>query len=551
MPLSASARSTASRLRRNGMSETDIQLYLVKKGFIRAADLEEKQKKPDPPCKAAIKSTIIHTSKPNDSAASDEGLDMTNPKALQDYCLKLILKGNTEQADLLLKYLDKTKSLVQERVEQKFTYLRPGFLNPQQILIINAVQSEMLVAVEGDRQTGKTTAIWFGVNEDCITRKTEWHYICSNGANAVSLHEKVYNDKNTSSLRALTSVHTAKMTTFMNGSFFKVHNTTVNDVKGCTGNLWIDEVDQVIKDNPEVIAAAVALIRSDSNLRIVFSMNKGSGAYVLLLDALKQFTDRVKFIPLEKQHSPQIEAAGNDALIDALMSATMGKSYADQQLRNIHNASGDQFDPVSIADAFNNYNTFLSYQMPDSVYRYLAIDPSGTGHPWGWFVIAANRDRSVLWEIESGEIQMGTMNASHEQWTPDRILQFLIHKFKEHGCVKAVIESNSGGNGIMLQFKNRGLPCICQNFGADTDVNARSAYLTIARELLDSRSLVFKNDTLRNELLIYNPKEAATAKEKGDVADAFLHAIWAAVDGVQYFKKKEKEQRGAVVAHVQ
>jgi hypothetical protein len=56
------------------MSETDIQLYLVKKGFIRAADLEEKQKKPDPPCKAAIKSTIIPASKPNDLSIESEGM---------------------------------------------------------------------------------------------------------------------------------------------------------------------------------------------------------------------------------------------------------------------------------------------------------------------------------------------------------------------------------------------------------------------------------------------------------------------------------------------
>jgi hypothetical protein len=138
---------------------------------------------------------------------------------------------------------------------------------------------------------------------------------------------------------------------------------------------------------------------------------------------------------------------------------------------------------------------------------------------------------------------MGAYSETHETWTPDKINMFFLQKAKEHNVNRITIESNSGGQAVMLFFKAHHLPVILQNFGGDGEVNARAAYIKIARELLDERACLLKSSILRNELLIYDPGVAAKEKNKGDLADAFLHFTWIAMDGVNYFKRKMLEQR--------
>jgi hypothetical protein len=219
------------------------------------------------------------------------------------------------------------------------------------------------------------------------------------------------------------------------------------------------------------------------------------------------------------------------------MKASMGEAFADAQLRNVVDMTGDCFDPVALQTAFETYDVFkqtTDLTLPDRTW--LSIDPSGTGHAWGWFI--GGLKNRTLFEIESGTLQMGTGKDGHSV-SPQTLNEFLLSKAKQWAVHTVVCESNTGGPAVQIYLQQHGRNVVSQNFGADGATNSRFAFIHLARKLIDQQQIVLANRDLYRQLIIYNPSKGSADKLKGDLADAFLHFCWIAGGGLQAFETSQ------------
>jgi hypothetical protein len=255
----------------------------------------------------------------------------------------------------------------------------------------------------------------------------------------------------------------------------------------------------------------------------------GTGAYQMLKEMLASHPNiRYRFFTLLKADCSHISNEA-DELCDVLMTASAGQEFADSQLRNIYSPDGDQFNPIALKNALDTYPTFMTHTPDlDTRIAYLGIDPSGTGHKWGWFLLG--QINNMLFEIDSGTIQMGDL-AQKEQWSPQRMQEFFLALCRAHMVRKVAIESNTGGKIVELFLRQHGVNVMSQNFGADNTPQSRHNFIMLARKMIDEAAFVFKNHQLYQQLLIYNPTKSSDDKLKGDLADASLHAIWIAMNG--------------------
>jgi hypothetical protein len=324
-------------------------------------------------------------------------------------------------------------------------------------------------------------------------------------------------------------------------------STTTNGVKGCTGGIWFDETDAIIKDNPEVIAAGLGIIRSSPTLHLVFSMNKGTGTYRLLLEKLEKWADlgKINFLLLEKKDSflQKLEEQGDsqDEFIGDMMSIAMGEDYALRALRNQDTGDGNCFSPKGIYAAFNDYDAFMSMN-PHTDYRYLGIDPSGTVHKHAYCVVSYDEERDEIVEIESGDMRMGEGNDG-ETWSPEKIEEHFVKRAKELNVRRACVESNSGGQRYMIRLKREQIPCILQNYKGDNTVLSRDNFIKVLSHFIENGQIYLKNPNLKKELITYNPKLSGDEKNKGNLVDALIHAVWLAVGQVKYLTKLLNKQK--------
>jgi len=527
-------------------------------------DLPDELRPPKKESQSISKSRHKVSPDPNDDSAKDllklmDQIDL--PKGLKEFLMitkmaQSIIPGWRPQ--------DSTDWLKDPpKIENKpeiLLYQRDGVWSPKQAEIMNLVQISHC-GVEGDKQTGKTTCIYGGINEDMLGRETQWHFFAQNGRNAQRLYIKSRDALPNACFKRFIAVATSTKLSLKNMlgtiSTFEIHNTTINDVSGCSGNIWIDEVDKVLKDNPQVIATATALLRSNPNFRLIFSMNKGSGVYQLLVEKLKKWSEEGKtihleFLLLEKKDAPwaqnqdQTELNERDELIGDVMEVCMGEDFVKQQLENADTGSGDAFNYVSIDDAYQMYDTYWqNIGMKYPAITHMAIDPSGTGHPFGVFIGGYDPLKDEHIEIESFEMQMGDPNTiTREKQSPNRINEILLEKCQRYNIKKVCIESNSGGQAIAIFLRSHKIQVVLQNFGAKNAFNSRANYVKLANYVLDGRKIVLKYQKLKSELTIYNP-EIDKGEHKGDAADAFLHYLWLACGGMAYLMREARQKSHA------
>lgn len=398
---------------------------------------------------------------------------------------------------------------------------RPDCLNPRQHQIMDAITDEttQIIVVEGDRRTGKSTAVWLAIHEDIYngTRKT-WGFWASTEKTATKIHSDVYMD--TISIRETAPLHkghTQKITKILDG-VFSVNATTVSDSSGkAFDGIWIDETHIVLKDNPSVLATIAGIIRSEPHLKLVLSMNKGTGAYVILMEKLQPLFEngRAQFFTLERADTTHITDEANE-VCSILMEASMGQDFVDLQLNNQAHPETEPFPAPLIADAMNSYKDFMASVkgiVPSIVV--VGVDP-GFGHPTGVFTIAAYREH--FYEIDS-------MMLKGKDISEDRLKAIIYNIANETGAT-IVCESNSGGLYWMQHWRQLGINTIAQNYdGVATKPTFRSNMMRIVRELLSQHKIHFKSDDLRNQLLKYNPDKDKN-DSKGDLADAFIHAVF-------------------------
>ena len=218
----------------------------------------------------------------------------------------------------------------------------------------------------------------------------------------------------------------------------------------------------------------------------------------------------------------------------------MGEDYVKSQLLNQETASGDAFSAQSLIDALESYALFMT-QKPAVAINIMTLDPSGTGHPFGWFIGGFDSITQNSWEIESGMIQLGNPDADGDNWTIQKIYAFVLSKCREYHVKYFITESNSGGQALALYLRQNGITAILQNFAGELTPTSRSNYIKLARYILEERQTFICNQDLINQLTIYNPNKDKE-KHKGDIADAWLHFQWKAYGGVAFLRKILQEQ---------
>ncbi len=443
---------------------------------------------------------------------------------------QLVFKATDSTQFKILQYMIENEHLFTLKDDYP-VYIRPAILNDRQKEIINAItdNTTRLIIIEGDRRTGKSTSVWVAILENMWNNiRTKVGMWAATEETCNKIHNDVFADKITWSMtKSLQRGHTTTRTRFINNGVIETHATKMSDASGLQYSMiWIDEFHQVLKDNGEAFATIAGIVRSEPNLKVVLSCNMGTGAYQLLKKKLSKSTVNYKMFTLLKSDVTHISDEG-DELATVLMEA-YDQDFADAQLKNIYNATGDVFDYQSLVDAWEGYPLMISTK-PIARYKILSIDPSGAGHPFGWYIGAVDGKGENFWEIESGELQLGKSLddlESGEKWSWDRIMVFFIQKCKKLNVDLVIMESNSGGNAMKLKFSQNNLHAMNQNFAPVGKRGSRNAMIHMSRSLFDDRVINIKSEGLRDQLLIYDPEVHNKEKYKGDRPDAMLHCNW-------------------------
>jgi len=442
-------------------------------------------------------------------------------------------------------------------------YLRPPKFHAKQHEVVEAIKDPRykLIFVEGCQRSGKSTSVFAGLHELTLESPRPLRIALlagkggkngrdggSKGILADVLRDPILDKVNKQVLDL--SSRTNDTIKWYNGSELVAMDLTVASIKGADKEIvWIDELDVAISegnDKREAVVSAVNTMLATSDFKLILSSNLDKGLYQILRDEIFKLQEEcVCSISIRKEDCPHLnreDIASNYRIAKTMSDALLGEGFGQMRLEGEMTGQGDCFNFAAVNDAFDRYTLYMSIinnKLPPI--RFMAIDPSGTGHPFGVFIGAYDPDKDEHVEIESFEIQMGDPNTRiQEKSSPQRINELLLTKCRENGIKKVVIESNSGGQAIAIFLRNYGIQVIEQNFGGKQCYNSRANYVTLANYLLDNRKIVLKNDKLKSELIIYNP---SINKEefKGDVADAFLHYCWIAVGGMTYLAKKARQ----------
>lgn len=450
------------------------------------------------------------------------------------------------------KILDRYYKLYEKSnpIKKLIPYRRPDWLAPKQHEIADKCQASHSMFVHGERQTGKDTSIAVGKFEQLITKKRQQplFFMASKKDTAKAIVKKILAEDRFQYLED--HIHT--ITDFYilfhcqdgGTNRFQIIDTTESAVKGITGDLWVDDIDTIIKEGKEdVITKAIAVTRANSEIHFCFTSNMGKGAYINFLSTIQdpKWTDQIKIYELKTADVPHINAE-KDEFLFAVMKSLSGEGEARAQLLNEYNREGDIFDPNSLTNAALAYEYFMSQRSQEIHIEkmLLSIDPSGVGHPIGWCIFAYGSN--TIWEVCSGEKQLGDEDEiNNEKITPDKLIAFFINKARKHKVNYAIIENNQNGPTIKIMLKIAKIKCEFRNFGGETNINSHTNKNRLVRHFLDNGMIVIKNPDLIAQLRIYNPFENKN-KLKGDLADSFIHVVWELVGGSRFLKKLAKLQ---------
>ena len=501
-------------LERNFPSTTRGNLSKLRSYFLNGKDHQGNKIKGKGKKKSKVKKKRSQKKTSSKSSGTHAQSQETTETDIKQIFINAAINNNNLKAGEYI--LEHTALFIKQQPPQ---YNRPTFLNPKQSEIIDTVQMYKIIFIEGDRRTGKSTAGWVALTECILNGILKWDMWAGKEASAIRLHHDMYRDPLLHSMNlSLVASHTAKKTLWINGGELNIHATTVIDSKGIGGDgIILEEFDQIIKKNPETIAAIFAILRDKPDMKMILLANQGSGAYKLFKEIFKdpQFETDIKFITLTYERSPHIQLAGNDPLISNVLKATMGTEYMKSQLLNEETFECDAFNAVDISEAIKGYDDFMKNMGDNSpIAAVIGVDP-GFGHATGIMCLGIYQDH--IFEIESHQLYGA-------KTSEDSIKAVVTDIARSYGA-KIVCESNSGGLHWLRHWKDQGLYARAQNFGSDSKPKeARSYYMRQLKLLLEQHKFHFCNTDLRNQLLIYDP-EKNKLDAKGDLADATLHAI--------------------------
>ncbi len=420
-------------------------------------------------------------------------------------------------------------------------WTRPTILNPRQNEIIDAIcdPSVGIVACEGDKRTGKSTAYFMGICEGVwsgIFKKVGlW---ASGEENALGILNDVYRDDITvkSSFPLFKGMGSRSQKVFFNNALIKAFSNNAASTSGLDFDVcWIDECHEVVVEHPEVFDMILMTMRAKPNIKLILSMNKGTGTYHIFKDTLlKEFSDKeVKFFTLEKKDTTHITDEA-DHKVRTLVKAVGGKDEVSRWLDN-KAVTASTFDPRSVIDAYESYEAFTAFNTPTAAYTVLSYDPSGAKHPKGLSCWSCDIKGENFWMRSGEELRLGeelSDIATGEKLTPEQIKLIIIDRARKYAISMFISESNMDGKDMVMNMKLAGFMAKNQNFSSNSLTTkgkgaSRGAMCNIVRTIMDDRALYFNNELLKNEWMIYDPDEhEKVAKYKGDLADSAIHAIY-------------------------
>jgi hypothetical protein len=418
--------------------------------------------------------------------------------------------------------------------QQRRGYKRPACTYPWQHEIVDATQLYKVTFVEGSRRVGKSNAALLGAVENILNgcRQVDLYGAKKDSAARI-LRDLRYDQFSYNEIDPVIVDTTAMRVTFANGGIIEAHASVPSDAKGFKSSvIWFEEFDQLLRLQPKVIAAAVGVLLSEPDARLIITANKDTGAFKIFEDMLTkpEFSEDVKFFSINDSQAPHVERCGNTPLVKAFMTATMGADYAEQQIHNQDSYDGEVFNAQGVIDAMETYSSWINEGHKSAQKTVIAVDP-GHGHATGIFI--AGWYNGHVYELESHEFvgkrldQKSGSNVSQPAVTEDYLKEFVRGKAREYNA-DIVCETNSGGAWWMDHWRETSgqRRVRASDFGKDGTVNDRNAFIHVLSQLINEGRFHYKNDRLRGQLISYNPDDRETVEwnNKGDLADACLHA---------------------------
>ena len=413
----------------------------------------------------------------------------------------------------------------------------------KQVLIMKVIcdPSIEIVAVEAAKRHGKSTCAWTGICQGA------WENIFKNiglwasgEENAIGILADVFRDEISvmETMPLFKGQGSAKQKVFYNNAIIKAFSNNAARTSGLDFDLcWIDEAHEVVVEHKEVFDMIIMTMRAKPQIKLLITMNKGTGTYHIFKDTLeKEFGREVVFLTIEDGDISHITLKA-DKKVRTLVQAVGGKDEVTRWLDNKVSNFGT-FDQQSVREAYSTYHAWLM-ENHQPHFAVVSFDPSGSGHPMGWSAWACDRYGMNFWQLGGGELQLGdTLEdfKTGDKLTPEQIRIYMKEKCYTylHSLPRDqtyfISESNMNGKEMKVEMALAGYRSMNQNFSTDKNQKkgaSRGAMCLLTRAIMDDRSLFINNELLRNEWLIYAPDEhEKTAKYKGDIADSAIQGLY-------------------------
>lgn len=558
MPMSGSARAMKCKLLKEGKTLTQAMNYLFEHGYIKEIQKDKPADTHNIPAKTNDGSASLPLSevavlppllqevlqiqsiwtKNNLTCSVNDALKLreisqqfSNTSDIPKFELPVAITCKTGYDDDQLKYKQLYDPKTFQRTDNSYGITK-------QECIINAIcePSYEIVAVEAAKRHGKSTAAFVGICQGIWENKFKKIGLWASGEdNACGILTDVFNDpisvEQTYPLAKGTG--SAHQKVFFNNAIIRAFSNNASRTSGLDFELcWIDEAHEVVVEHKEVFDMILMTMRAKPSIKLLITMNKGTGTYAIFKDTLeKEFGKEVVFFTIEDEDIAHITTKA-DSKVRTLVKAVGGKNEVTRWLDNKAIAFGT-FDPMMVLNAFKSYDAFIKFDKPPAAFTVESLDPSGTGHPMGLTIWSCDAEGEHFWMEFAQELQLGEELkdwASGAKLTPEQVDQILLTKAKEHKITHFISESNMNGKMAKILFTQHGYIAQNQNFGDDKKQQkgaSRGGMCHVVRNIMDENALFFHDEDLKNEWSIYNPDEhESVAKFKGDNADSSIHAIF-------------------------
>jgi hypothetical protein len=448
----------------------------------------------------------------------------------------------------------KKKGLIQT-AESPHRYIPPATLSQKQRDIVNCRKDCLAV---GERQVGKTKSVFHRVIQEMLEKPfIKWYFIAQQSKSAKSLLAKMISEE-WESIKDIVAEYTAMRLTLYNGATLEILATTPTDIKGKTGSFWIDEFDQVFllegDIGKDVIAHVIPIIRSRPDFHMIFSANipmdtTDSVLFAYIRQAavssdlfMEEFILRMEDVPILQARVDADPA--KEKYLHKFISAIKGPEAADAQLHGIAPTGTAIFQDKYLQDALTSWEPFIKSLRPFIHPRtVIAVDP-GYAHATG--VVVLREFEGHIWEpaskfdwmrgadLKGNVIQTGSIEFHGGELTQQQILfkiKSLANEFRDVEPVMVWMETQVVGKFWTDDLAEMGLNIRGGTFGRDGFVKSRLGKAETARVLFERGALHLCNGNLVKELATWRPApDKSDDRQKGDMADAFMHAVAFLVD---------------------